>query len=191
MAQLETDSIPVLDRLISSLELQLLSQRAQRQIALWATKTAMMTDQTQAAPLLPPQQLARLRTHGAIPGGTRIWIGACEALYPIVTSYTIKIELEAIDDPDAPRPQGFYAPMKVGHLCLYVYFPANEVVVRPPANPYMLTVARIWPRRGEIAWPPPARPADGVAFEVFARRFWRDWVILTPESAREQGVREW
>jgi hypothetical protein len=190
MAQLEADSIPVLERLIGGLELQPVSPSDQRQIALWATKTAMMIDQAQDGPLIPGQQLSRLRTHRAIPGGTRMWMGACKTLAPIVTSHTIKIELETIDDATAPRPQGFYAPMKLGHLCLYVYFPASDVVVVPPSL-YRPSLARIWPRRGEIAWPPPARPSDGTAFEDFADRFWRDWVILTPESARQQGAKEW
>src|SRR5262245_39069663 len=147
MAQLEADSIPVLERSVGALELQRVDPSEQRQIALWATKTAMMIDQTQVEPQLPGRQLARLRTHRAIPGGTRVWMGACNALDPVVTGYATKVELEAVDDANAPRPQGLYAPMKLGHLCLYVYFPASDVVVMP-SSLYRPSLARIWPRRG-------------------------------------------
>jgi len=41
----------------------------------------------------------------------------------IVTAQTVRSELEQLDDPDAPRIIGFYTPMKIGHLCLYVFFP--------------------------------------------------------------------
>jgi hypothetical protein len=48
IANLEAESIDVLDPLIGGLDLQLVSLRQQRQIALWATKTAMVMDHTQA-----------------------------------------------------------------------------------------------------------------------------------------------
>ncbi len=79
--------------------------------------------QAQAAPLLSFAQRSRLRTHRAIPGGTRVWIGACDTMNAIVTAQTVRSELEQLDDPDAPRIIGFYTPMKIGHLCLYVFFP--------------------------------------------------------------------
>jgi hypothetical protein len=81
MSRVEEDSIDVLSPLIAGLDdVVRLSLAEQRQIALWATKTAMMVDQTQAVPLLTYAQRSRLRTHRAIPGGTRIWIGACDAI---------------------------------------------------------------------------------------------------------------
>lgn len=191
MSRLETDTIPVLHPLISNLEVQLLTTTQQRKVALWAVKTSMMLDQTQTVPLLSPLQVARLRTHRAIPGGTRIWIGACDAIYPLVTSHTVKIELEPKEDPSArPRPDGLFTPMKIGHLCLYVYFPGSDVVVVPPPT-YTPALAGIWQRRGVIRWPPPMRPRTGGEFEEFADRFWRNLQIMTQEAAAEQSVREW
>ena len=76
----------VLDPLISGLESQIVTRRQQRAIAVWATKTAMMCDLTQATPLLRADQLRRMRTHRAIPGSARVYMGACLSLNPLVTS---------------------------------------------------------------------------------------------------------
>lgn len=183
MSLLERDSMDALHPLISSLDLQLINLKRQRQIALWATKTAMIADQTQVQPLLPRKQLARMRTHQAIPGTTRVWIGASEEMEPLVTSNTVRIELENLDDPEAPWPAGFFAPMKIGHLCLYVYFPAAHVVVQHPAI-YHTMLARIWPRRqSDLPWPPPVRPRDSESFERLADDLWRSLALFAPERA--------
>jgi hypothetical protein len=188
MSGLEAKSIEVLDPLITSLDLRLVSLKHQRQIAVWVTKTAMMLDQTQSRPLLSQAQLARMRTHRAIPGGTRIWMGACDELFPLVTSRTVRIDLENIDESAAAWPAGFYAPMKIGHLCLYVYFTVADVVVQ---HPYQVALARIWPRRGgDLPWPPPVRPADGDSFESFADELWRGLKLFSPARARRFGLRE-
>lgn len=190
LSDLEAESIDVLHPLVSGLERQLVSLREQRQIAVWATKTAMVMDQTQAAPLLPTRQLARMRIQRAIPRGTRVWMGACDELFPIVTSHTVRIDHEPLDEPEAPWPVGYYAPMKIGHLCLYAYFPGVDVVIQHPAI-YHIALARIWPRRGgSIAWPPPGRPSDGAGFEELADALWRELRLYRPENARQHGVRE-
>src|SRR5205823_423049 len=91
LSRLEQESSPILQPLIQGLDdYVFLTLREQRQIALWATKTAMVVDQTQADPLIPFTQRSRLRTHRAIPRGTRVWIGACEELDPLVTARTIR-----------------------------------------------------------------------------------------------------
>lgn len=191
MSRLEETSIDVLTPLIAGLDdVVLLSLPEQRQIALWATKTAMMVDQTQADPLLTFPQRSRLRTHRAIPGGTRVWIGACDELNPIVTSHTVRIELEHLDDPGAPRPIGFFTPMKIGHLCLYVFFPQASVVVQHPPI-YRTATARLWPRRrSSLAVPAPVRPPSGAAFEEFAREFWRVMLVTSINQAARHGIRE-
>lgn len=190
MSLLEEDSMEALHPLISGLDLQLVNLRRQRQIALWATKTAMIADQTQDEPLLPGAQLARMRTHRAIPGTTRVWVGASEELQPLVTSTTVRIELENLDDPEAPWPLGFYAAMKIGHLCLYVYFPGADVVVQHPPG-YHTALARIWPRRRSgLPWPPPARPRNSESFERLADDLWRSLRLFVPERARELNLRE-
>jgi hypothetical protein len=188
LSELEQESIPVLDPLIRGLELILLSPREQRQIALWAVKTAMMTDLTQAEPILDYGMRSRLRTHRAIPGGTRVWLGACGELYPIVTNVTIRSELHPLDGGEPTV--GFYSPMKIGHLCLYVYFAMIDVVIEMP-NPYPGGLVRIWGRRhGDVAWPGLLIPRDGPSFELYADRLRNELLVLTRESAREQGVRE-
>ncbi len=50
MSRLETEAIPVLHPLISSVEVQLLTTTQQRKVAVWAVKTSMMLDQTQTVP---------------------------------------------------------------------------------------------------------------------------------------------
>jgi hypothetical protein len=77
MSRLEEDAKAVLDPLVSGLKLQMVSLAAQRRIAFWATKTAMMLDLTQAQPILPFAKFARMRSHHAIPGATRIWMFVC------------------------------------------------------------------------------------------------------------------
>ena len=188
LSALEEESIPVLHTLIKGLELRLLNPREQRQIALWAVKTAMLTDLTQADPVLGFNLRSRLRTHRAVPAGTRVWLGACGKLNPIVTSLTVRTELRPEGGGEAIV--GFYSPMKIGHLCLYVYFPMVDVVVQVP-NPYPGGLVRIWRRRhGDVPWPGFLIPPDGPAFEIYADRLWRGLIVLRPDSAREQGVRE-
>jgi hypothetical protein len=188
LSDLEAASIPVLDPLISGLQLRLLGPREQRQIALWAVKTAMLTDLTQAGPILDFRARSRLRTHRAIPAGTRVWLGSCGAINPLVTNLTVLSELRLHDGGETVV--GFYSPMKIGHLCLYVYFPMGDVVIQMP-NPYPGGLVRIWGRRhGDVAWPGVLIPPDGAGFEVWAGRLWRELIVLTPESAREQDVRE-
>lgn len=188
LSELEERSIPILDPLISGLQLRLLSPREQRQLALWAVKTAMLTDLTQAEPILRFTMRSRLRTHRAVPAGTRVWLGACGELNPIVTNLTVRAELRPPDGGEAIL--GFYSPMKIGHLCLYVYFPMADVVVDVP-NPYPGGLVRIWGRRhGDVAWPGVLIPRDGSAFEIYADALWHALIVLTPGSAREQNVRE-
>lgn len=190
MARLEDESIPILDPLIRGLELQIVTRRQQRAIAVWATKTAMMCDLTQAQPLLRVDQRRRMRTHRAIPGSTRVWLGACRELNPIVINQTVRIDMTNLDSPSTPFPDGFYAPIKIGHLCLYVYFAQTDVVVRHLPI-YHLGLARIWPRRGgDIAWPPPGMPTDGREFEVFADAFQRELLVYSRDLAAQHGLGE-
>jgi hypothetical protein len=189
MSRLEAESIDALASVVCEQELELISLRRQRQIALWATKTAMMVDLTQSEPVLTSAQLRRMRTNHAIPGGTRVWMGSCGQMDPLVTTHTVRIEIETVGQ-SAHRPTGLYCPMKIGHLCLYVYFPAVDAVIRHPAAHY-LRIARIWPRRGSsLPFPPPVRPADGPSFEYFADRLWRDLALFTPAEADIHGISE-
>lgn len=190
MAQVEGEIIKTLHSLITSLDFQLLSLKDQRQIVVWAVKTAMMLDNTQADAILPAEQLARMRTHGAVPKGTRVWIGACEELYPLVTGLTIRIDYGHKDDPGLLQPGGFYTPIKIGHLCLYVYFTSLDAVIRFPP-PYHAALARIWPRRASaLPWPAPIRPENRKNFEVFADNLWRDLAVFSLDRARMSGIRD-
>ena len=74
----------------SGLERQIVTRRQQRAIALWATKTAMMCDLTQATPILRADQLRRMLTHRAIPHSARIYAGAWLSLNPLVTHHTVE-----------------------------------------------------------------------------------------------------
>jgi hypothetical protein len=150
----------------------------------------MMADQTQQKPILPSHQLRRMRTHRAIPGGTRVWLGSCPELNPTVTSHTVRIDLTGVSTPDTPQPVGFFCPMKIGHLCIYVYFPAVDVVIQH-AREFHLSVARIWPRRSsDLPFPPPVQPRNGEAFEAFADAFRESLYLYTPEQAAEHGIQE-
>lgn len=177
--------------LISGIDLQLLPLTSQRQLALWAVKTAMVLEHAQVAPVLPSTQLTRMRSHRAIPGNTRVWLGACDELYPLVTSYTIRIDLENRQNPGVLHPGGFYAPMKSDMFaCMFISLPQtlqyNILLAR-----YGAAVARIWPRRGSsLPWPPPVRPSDGEEFEYFASIFWQELAIFTPAKARELRLKE-
>lgn len=194
MSNLEAEIIDVLDPLITmqpsaALNIREIPLKQQRKISFWATKTAMMADQTQGVPLLSTQKLKRMRTHSAIPGGTRVWMGACDELYPLVTSHTVKIDVEHVSDTSRAS-TGLFCSMKIGHLCLYVYFPGMEVVIQHHPLDH-LTVARIWPRRTSgLPFPPPHRPRDGEEFESFSDSFWQGLYLYPPEQAKEHGLRE-
>jgi hypothetical protein len=190
MSSLESEMINILHPIISGLDLRLLPLKSQRQIALWGVKTAMVLDNTQVAPVLPSAQLARMRSHHAIPRNTRVWLGACNELYPLVTSYTVRIDLENRQNPDILHSGGFYSPMKIGHLCLYVYFTPADVTIQYPPR-YRAAVARIWPRRGSsLPWPPPVRAGDGEEFEDFSDIFWRELALFTSSEASKLGLKE-
>ena len=189
MSQLERDSMGALDSLIRDTAIEEITLKRQRQIALWATKTAMMADLTQSAPILTRTQRRRMRTHGAIPGGTLVWMGSCGETYPLVTSHTVRIELEDTNQPDTVRQTRFFCSMKIGHLCLYIYFAPPGFVVRHRPEHYMC-MARIWPRRASgLPFPPPIRPADGPAFEEYSDDLWESFQIFTPEEAEAYGLR--
>ena len=191
LSRLESESIDILDPLIGGLKLQMLSLTAQRKIALWATKTAMMLDDLQIDPILPTAKLARMRSHRAIPGGTRIWMGACAELYPLVTNYTIRIEIENPEKPGRKFPTEFYAPMEIGHLCLYVYFPMMDDLVIQHVAHLHLGLARIWPRRAsDLPWPPPWMPRDGSEFEDFANLLYHSLRIFDVDRAHHFGIKE-
>lgn len=190
MSKLEAESIDLLDPLINDLGLRLISLHDQRRIALWATKTAMVLDNTQSDPVLPQNKLARMRSNRAIPRGARVWLGAFAERQPMVTGLTVRIDTVDIDNSGTPLPTGLYTPIKIGHMCLYVYFPMMDFVIqnRPP---YTMALARIWPRRAsDLPWPPPAQPANGAAFEEFADGFRRAWRVFTPDHAQRYKIRE-
>lgn len=190
MSHLEEQSISTLDPLISTLQLQMLSLAEQRKIAFWATKTAMMLDNTQSDPIIPSAKLARMRTHRAIPGGTRVWLGACAELHPLVTSHTVRIDTVSTDEPDKQLPTGFYTPMKIGHLCLYIYFPMMDFVIQHPPQ-YHIALARIWPRRAsDLPWPPPGQPRNSIEFENFASSLRESWRVFDVDHALRLGVKE-
>lgn len=63
MSQIEYSARGALEPLLSRQDFTFVSLRQQRQIAQWATKTAMMADQTQREPVLPPHQLRKMHTH--------------------------------------------------------------------------------------------------------------------------------
>lgn len=190
MSRLEISSVGALEPLIIRQNLNLISLQQQRQIALWATKTAMMLDQTQQAPLLPLHQLWRMRTHQAIPSGTRVWLGSCPERSPTVTSLTVISELTDVAAPGTPQPVGFYCPMKIGHLCIYVFLPAVDVVIQH-AREFHLSIARIWPRRSSgLPFPPLVQPQNGQAFEAFADALYKSLYLYTPEQAAEHGIKE-
>ncbi|WP_329368501.1 hypothetical protein OG896_23895 [Streptomyces sp. NBC_00669] len=190
MSKLEKSSKVVFEPLIIRQDLTFISLRQQRQIALWATKTAMMADQVQQETLLPSHQLRRMRTHRAIPGGTRVWLGSCPERNPTVTCHTVRMDLTVESTPDTPQPVGFYCPMKIGHLCIYVYFPAVDVVIQH-APEFHLSVARIWPRRSsDLPFPPPGQPRNGEEFEAFADALRESLYLYTPEQAAEHGLKE-
>jgi hypothetical protein len=190
LSSLEAESISILDPLITTLRLQMLPLAAQRRIALWATKTAIMLDNTQTHPILPPVKLARMRSHRAIPGGTRVWLGACDELHPLVTSHTVRIETVNTEEPDKQFPTGFYTPMKIGHLCLYVYFPMIDFVIQHPSE-YHIALARIWPRRAsDLPWPPPGQPSNSAEFEKFANSLRQNLRAFSVDHARRHGVKE-
>jgi hypothetical protein len=93
-------------------------------------------------------------------------------------------------DPGAPRLTGFYTPMKVGHLCLYVFFPQSDVVIQHPPI-YRTATARLWPRRtSDLPVPAPIRPQTGVEFEEFADAFWRTMLINSTDHAERHGIKE-
>ncbi|MET8845027.1 hypothetical protein [Streptomyces rubiginosohelvolus] len=72
----------------------------------------------------------------------------------------MKVDLTGVGAPGSPQPVGFYCRMKIGHLCLYVCFPAVDVVIQH-AREFHLSVARIWPRRSSsLPFPPPVQPQD-------------------------------
>ena len=190
LSNLEASSISTLDPLITTLRLQMLPLTAQRLISLWAAKTAIMLDNTQTDPILPPAKLSRMRNHRAIPGGTRVWLGACAELHPLVMSHTVRIATVNIDGPDKQLPTGFYAPMKIGHLCLYVYFPMMDFVIQHPPE-YHIALARIWPRRAsDLPWPPPGQPRDSAEFELFANSLRQSWRVFSVDHALRHGVKE-
>lgn len=178
MSDLEQQMMVVLDPFVTGLGRQMITPSIARLLSVWACKTAMVIDRTQLHPVVADAPLRRFKQTRGIPAGTHVWVGACENMDPLVTSLTIRTQIETLADPLAHRPVGLFSPIKVGHLCLYVFLAGANVVAEPyPLD--LLSMAEIWPRsRRSVPWPPPANPPTGAEFEEFAEQVFARLEVL-------------
>lgn len=177
MSALEEEAKPILERLLTTTQLQPLLKNEQALIVRWATKTAMMLDFTQEEPLVPQRDRTLFYRRRTIPRRAWVWLGGCRELLPLTMSHTMRAEMEPIDGGE--RAIGFYAPVKVGHLIIYWVLPGAPVKIALRRE-WHLATWRIWPRPTGILFPPPALLADGEAFDGYVDRFWFDLLIEDP-----------
>jgi hypothetical protein len=181
MSQMEAQTKPLLEELLTSTTIRPLTKKEQLSIARWATKTAMMIDFTQEEPLVPEADRRGFGRYRSVPKRAWIWLGACEELLPLTMSQTVKAEMEPLEG--GKRGVGFFNPIKIGHLIIYFVLPPQTVEVHLRWH-WALGTIKIWPKPREFFWPPLARMRDGKAFDEYASSFWEELLLVDPSRAR-------
>lgn len=169
MSDIEARGRPLLEPFITSLRGKLVDPATQRGFALWAVKTAMVFDLTQAAPLARAEDRKAL-ARGRIPGHAHVWVGACEAYLPLTMGHTIRLDIEPHDELVIRPPAGLVVTIKLGHLCFVVGLPGLAVRWQSEVLGFR-ALQSVWPRRRRtIAWPW-ARIPDAAAFDELGSLF--------------------
>lgn len=160
MSALETKNKPVIGSLLQDLSTPL-DQDQQRDLALWAMKTAMVVDSmaTHRDYCYQSKQRKALRDAAEIPKHTTIWLARFEGsgLFAGGTDVSIK-EKEALRVSD-----GIITNLLVGHLAIQSLtfhtlpgFPDEQPLSLPSRiqGAEQQLLIQIWPSNGSVMWPP-------------------------------------
>ena len=160
MSQLEAKIKPLVGSLMQDLSAPL-DAAQQKDVALWALKTAMVLEGTKSKAIVRAYQQAdceQLRVSSSIPPRTRIWLGRFSGSGRLATGTDIGVNMGEV--PNAAH--GCVTTIIVGHLAIQVLsinVPAkydNEIVnIGCKMGPWNELLIDVWPiASGSVVWPP-------------------------------------
>jgi hypothetical protein len=172
MSKLETAAKPLLVRMIRGQRTPL-DQPAQRTLAAWALKQAMMLDLLNPGSNQPGDTVIsdshyeHLRVHGEPPATTFVWITATDGKHQADTYYNgHAIELH-LDPLDRPNEIAYVATFAIRHVAFQVLGTNLSGASWKHIGAAAAALGQIWPFREEFTWPPghvlPAADVDGLA----------------------------
>jgi hypothetical protein len=159
MSELEATVKPPIGSMMQDLPLTL-DTLQQKNISLWAMKTAMVVDATNTntrARCYQRHQCEQLRLQSSIPMRSRIWLGRFSGSGLLAAGTDISLDIGTV--PKAAH--GSVTTIIVGHLAiqvLIVHFPPQydgiEIPVGCVPGPWHDLLIDVWPTSNRAAWPP-------------------------------------
>lgn len=120
MSSLEAAAQPILTPLILRQPAEL-DAAAQKTLATWATKTAMVYQLTTKHEAIRPHQFRALRDHLRPPAGVQVWLGCRTADEPSPSIFGYRSSGVAPATEPAPRFRAFLVTIAIGHYVTQVY----------------------------------------------------------------------
>jgi hypothetical protein len=168
-SEIETEAQPILKPLIEGRPAPLDASQ-QATLAVWATKTLLMLQQTYPEDRrgIPPESHWWFRDHRWPLANEQIWITQYDGKgqWPIASHY-YQIALAGPLAPWRPPPEGLnghVASIAVGHLAFRMFGHTLDIgPIEPPGEPVHRELLTIWPATGHTIHFPPARLAEGDA----------------------------
>jgi hypothetical protein len=175
MSQLESRVKPLLTPLIHGQPLTL-SREEQTAIAVWATKMAIVVEQTRIGkPTIPPAYRQHLRQHLQPPVGTHVWMARYGGARTIWFD-----RFDGNLDSSQKSGRVHALTLSLGQLVLQVYsllIEKPEEIVIEKATP----LPELWPNQLDQAlWPPPIHPLDDAAMQGLAKSLLIGQQMLDP-----------
>lgn len=165
MSRLESAVIPTLTPMARGEGNVTLSRPAQRRLAFWIAKTAMVFTMTEA-PMVPTEHYAflyrrRSRKDRDLPSDVRVLISACPN-----PQYIFKIQLRPPEKP-ASLAQPYAIAMNVGNLLMQITFDPGKTLTHLNDRFDPRSLIQIWPIvHDEVKWPPQP-PLDRLNYDAF------------------------
>lgn len=159
MSKLEARIKPLVGSLMQDISAPLDAVQ-QKDVSLWALKTAMVVEAMKARAIVRSYQQAdceQLRLSSSIPPRTRIWLGRLSGSGLLAAGTDIWLDIGKV--PKAGH--GCVTTIIVGHLAIQVlstYIPAkydNESInISCKMGPWDESLIDVWPSPGSVTWPP-------------------------------------
>jgi len=156
MSNLETDAQPILTPMINGRKTRL-TKIAQRTVAAWAFKTAVIGEQiTPSAARTPNEHRHWLRDHAEPPAAAFVFIAATDAKWIGDTHYggIYMFADSSAGILPAGTPIAYGATLVIRHLALQVVAGLIEDAAFAHQAPLNASVRRIWPSIAAFEWPP-------------------------------------
>jgi hypothetical protein len=152
MKDLDASAQPVLERLLFSLDRQVLSLAEQRVLASWATKIAMMLDYApRPVGYVSSYAHKRMYEDGLPPNDTYVWLAGRDYHEPFIEDIVGSKLLQPHDR------KVFTTTFRIGLPMFQVFLPEPLSGIEPMRAGFANYLIQLWPLTFKPAvWPPPA-----------------------------------